>query len=192
MSLRRIQAWIRIFFRGIVRTFTHSLQVRVVAVTVVFTVVAIYGVGAYLSQQIARGLFESKQSDVSATTNGYVAELEALSGLSDSQEAADALNAQLRSMLSRSSLQLQAIALEPAGNSTVPPLVAITTGYEPISVSDISPELRESIRNSPAGNQKFQSVELAGTEAPGLVVAQRLTVNGQGDFILYTVADLTE
>ena len=192
MSLRRIRAWIRIFFRGIVRTFTHSLQVRVVAVTVVFTIVAIYGVGAYLSQQIARGLFESKQSDVSATTNGYVAELEALSGLSDSQEAADALNAQLRSMLSRSSLQLQAIALEPASNSTVPPLVAITTGYEPISMSDISPELRESIRESPAGNQKFQSVELAGTEAPGLIVAQRLTVNGQGDFILYTVADLTE
>ena len=138
MSWRRVQAWIRILFRWVVRTFTHSLQVRVVSVTIVFTIVAIYGVGAYLSQQIARGLFESKQSDVSATTNGYVAELEALSGLSDSQEAADALNAQLRSMLSRSSLQLQSIALEPVGNSKVPPLVAITTGYEPISVSDLS------------------------------------------------------
>lgn len=192
MSWRRVQAWIRILFRWVVRTFTHSLQVRVVSVTIVFTIVAIYGVGAYLSQQIARGLFESKQSDVSATTNGYVAELEALSGLSDSQEAADALNAQLRSMLSRSSLQLQSIALEPVGNSKVPPLVAITTGYEPISVSDISPELRESIRESPAGYQKFQSVQLEGTEGPGLIVAQRLTVNGQGDFVLYTVADLKE
>ena len=82
MSWRRVQAWIRNLFRWVVRTFTHSLQVRVVSVTIVFTIVAIYGVGAYLSQQIARGLFESKQSDVSATTNGYVAELEALSGLS--------------------------------------------------------------------------------------------------------------
>lgn len=192
MRLNRILAWIRILSRWVVRTFTHSLQVRVVSVTVVFTIVAIYGVGAYLSQQIARGLFESKQSAVSVLTNGYVAEIEALSGLSDSQEATDTLNAQLRSMLSRSSLQLRSIALEPVGSSKVPPLVAITTGYEPLPASQLSAELREAALDAPAGQQRFQSIHLADTDSPGLVMAQRLTVNGQGDFVLYTIADLQD
>lgn len=193
MSFRRFLVWARKLYRWVLRSFTHSLQVRVVSVTIVFTIVAIYGVGAYLSQQIARGLFESKLATVSAQTNGYVAELESLTGMTDSQEATDTLNAQLRSMLTRTSTQLRSVGIESLStNSSVPPLLALNAAAEPPEVADASQLLYDELRQSPAGQQKFQSVHFADTDAPGLVMAQRVTVTGQGDFVLYVVADLQE
>ena len=73
--------------RWLVSLFSRSLQVRIVVLTVVLTLVAIFGVGTYMTQVIARGLFESKLSVVSDQTNTYVGQIESVASEEDLGEA---------------------------------------------------------------------------------------------------------
>lgn len=179
-------------WRAVVFAFTRSLQLRIIALTSVLTVVAIYGVGSFLSQQIARGLFEARRNSVSNQTAGYVAEFESLSGITDRDELVDTLNTQLRSKVSNSPTPLRSIALEPVGgNRSVPPIGAFPYGEESVRVADLPGEFRSAVADGQDGEQLYESVELPGSlHSPGLVIAQRVTIPQAGSFELYVVADL--
>lgn len=180
--------------RWTVRAFTHSLQFRIVVLTIALTIIAVLGVGAYMSQQISRGLFESKLSSVSVQTAGYVAELQSLSAGEDDEALSETLNTQLRSMLSRSPTPLRSVALEPQERSTaVPPLVALVGGEESIPVAELPDAYLSAVDRAELGEQLYQSVTLPGEESsPGLVVAQQVTIPAAGQFELFVVADLQE
>lgn len=180
--------------RWTVRAFTHSLQFRIVVLTIALTIIAVLGVGAYMSQQISRGLFESKLSSVSVQTAGYVAELQSLSAGEDDEALSETLNTQLRSMLSRSPTPLRSVALEPQERSTaVPPLVALVGGEESIPVAELPDAFLSAVDRAELGEQLYQSVTLPGEESsPGLVVAQQVTIPAAGQFELFVVADLQE
>lgn len=180
--------------RWTVRAFTHSLQFRIVVLTIALTIIAVLGVGAYMSQQISRGLFESKLSSVSVQTAGYAAELQSLSAGEDDEALSETLNTQLRSMLSRSPTSLRSVALEPQERSTaVPPLVALVGGEESIPVAELPDAFRSAVDRAELGEQLYQSVTLPGEESsPGLVVAQQVTIPAAGQFELFVVADLQE
>lgn len=180
--------------RWVARAFTHSLQFRIVVLTIALTIIAVLGVGAYMSQQISRGLFESKLSSVSVQTAGYAAELQSLSTGEDDEALSETLNTQLRSMLSRSPTPLRSVALEPKERSTsVPPLVALVGGEESIPVAELPDAYLSAVDRAELGEQLYQSVTLPGEESsPGLVVAQQVTIPAAGQFELFVVADLQE
>lgn len=177
--------------RWLVSLFSRSLQVRIVVLTVVLTLVAIFGVGTYMTQVIARGLFESKLSVVSDQTNTYVAQIESVAAEDDLGEA---LTVQLQSMFSRSPSPLRSISLEPRdANSSVLPLTVLDTVQGSPRVEELPEDFRLQVADSVADQQRYTSINLAeGEETPGLVVAQPLSVPGGGQFDLYVIADLSE
>ena len=190
---RQARRWVSLGCGWLAGVFRRSLQLRIVALTILFTIIAIFGVGTYLSQQIARGLFEAKLSSVSAQTQGYVTEIQSLTGTAEAQEATDTLNTQLRSILQRSTLSLQSISLVPLDQSSdVPPIVVMNYGSEAANSSYFSDGLRAAVQNAGTNEQAYQSVALPPADRPGLVVAQKLSISGQGDFVLYVVAELQE
>ena len=177
--------------RWLVSLFSRSLQVRIVVLTVVLTLVAIFGVGTYMTQVIARGLFESKLSVVSDQTNTYVAQIESVASEEDLGEA---LTVQLQSTFSRSPSPLRSISLEPRdANSSVLPVTVLDTVQGSPRVEELPEDFRQQVSDSVADQQRYTSINLAESgEIPGLVVAQPLSVPGAGQFDLYVIADLSE
>ncbi|WP_084500128.1 MtrAB system histidine kinase MtrB [Brevibacterium album] len=177
--------------RAFVSLFSRSLQVRVVLLTMVLTAVALFGVGSYMTQVIARGLFESKLSSLSAQTNGYTGQLESLAADADLDEV---LSVQLRSMYSRSPAPLRSITLEPRepGGGALP--VTVSDRSEPVPVTAELPEdFLDQVHGAASGQQLYRSLSLSGDgQTPGLVVAQPVSVPGGGQFELYVMADLRE
>ncbi|WP_291797017.1 MtrAB system histidine kinase MtrB [Brevibacterium sp.] len=177
--------------RGFVSLFLRSLQVRVVLLTMVLTAVALFGVGSYMTQVIARGLFQSKLDSLSSQTNGYTGQLESLAADADLDEA---LGVQLRSMYSRSPTPLRAISLvprDPAGAGE--PIVVTDKRADTPEVAELPEEFLRTVADSPTGQQAYRSLSFTGDgSAPGVVVAQPVVVPGAGQFELYLVADLEE
>lgn len=177
--------------RWLVSLFSRSLQVRIVVLTVLLTLVAIVGVGTYMTQVISRGLFESKLSAVSEQTSTYVGQLESLAPEDDLSEA---LNVQLQSMYSRSPSPLRSVSLVPReANSRVLPITVLDTTQGAPSVDALPEEFRQQVSESVADQQRYLSLDLGeDTVVPGLVMAQPVSVPGAGQFDLYLVADLSE
>lgn len=177
--------------RWLVSIFSRSLQVRIVVLTVLLTLVAIFGVGTYMTQVIARGLFESKLSAVSEQTSTYVAQIESLATEDDLSEA---LTVQLQSMYSRSPTPLRSISLEPRdANSRVLPVTVLDTVQGSPRVEELPEDFRLQVADTVADQQRYMSTNLSDDGVtPGLVIAQPLSVPGAGQFDLYVVADLTE
>ncbi|MCT1874574.1 MtrAB system histidine kinase MtrB [Brevibacterium luteolum] len=181
-------------YRFLAAAFTRSLQLRIVVLTILLTIIAVYGVGSFMAQQISRGLFEAKLSSVSTQMSGYAGELESLSPGEDDSALSESLNVQLRGMLSRSPTPLRSIALEPRERSSqVQPTTAVMSGREAIAPSAMPDAFRNAVSQAQAGEQLYQSVELPGPgSSPGLILAQQVTVPSAGQFDLYVVADLQE
>src|SRR5699024_12259246 len=94
-------------------SFSHSLQVRIVGVTIVLTSVAISGVGTYMSQQIARGLLDTRLGSLSSQTRSILSELRSLAPVDGQAVTQDTLSSQLSSIYSRSADSVYSLTLEP-------------------------------------------------------------------------------
>ena len=177
--------------RWLVSLFSRSLQVRIVVLTVLLTLVSIFGVGTYMTQVISRGLFESKLSAVSEQTSTYVAQLESIASEDDLSEA---LNVQLQSMYSRSPSPLRSISLEPRDeNSRVVPITVLDTTRGAPHVDELPESFRQQVAETVVDQQRYLSIDLGDdTEVPGLVLVQPVSVSGAGQFELYVIADLSE
>ena len=177
--------------RWLVSLFSRSLQVRIVVLTVLLTLVSIFGVGTYMTQVISRGLFESKLSAVSEQTSTYVAQLESIASEDDLSEA---LNVQLQSMYSRSPTPLRSISLEPRDeNSRVVPITVLDTTRGAPHVDELPESFRQQVAETVVDQQRYLSIDLGDdTEVPGLVLVQPVSVSGAGQFELYVIADLSE
>lgn len=177
--------------RWLVSLFSRSLQVRIVVLTVLLTLVSIFGVGTYMTQVISRGLFESKLSAVSEQTSTYVAQLESIASEDDLSEA---LNVQLQSMYSRSPSPLRSISLEPRDeNSRVVPITVLDTTRGAPHVDELPESFRQQVAETVVDQQRYLSIDLGeDTEIPGLVLVQPVSVSGAGQFELYVIADLSE
>lgn len=177
--------------RWLVSLFSRSLQVRIVVLTVLLTLVSIFGVGTYMTQVISRGLFESKLSAVSEQTSTYVAQLESIASEDDLSEE---LNVQLQSMYSRSPSPLRSISLEPRDeNSRVVPITVLDTTRGAPHVDELPESFRQQVAETVVDQQRYLSIDLGeDTEVPGLVLVQPVSVSGAGQFELYVIADLSE
>lgn len=177
-----------------VRLFRRSLQVRVIALTLILSIAAVLLVGSYVSREIARGLFEAKLQSITSQTSGYASELEATAASEGTAQLGETVNTQLRSMMARSSTPLRSIALEPRDRGrSVAPIIALPYGQEPVRPGELDEAFLNRVQETPAGNQTYQSITLPGQQrSPGIVVAQTVSLPGSGKLDLYVVADLQE
>lgn len=181
-------------YRAVFNVFARSLQLRIVVLTSVLTIVAIFGVGTYMSQQIARGLYESKLDSLSQQTASYAQELSAVSGTNGQDELIDALNSQLRSMVTRSPVKLRSINLVAVGQRKHTDMISSSQyGADAVRPADLPGDFRRAVHRAGDGQQQYKSIELPGSgKAPGLVVAQTITISSGGQYELYVVADLQD
>ncbi|WP_426936454.1 MtrAB system histidine kinase MtrB [Brevibacterium sp. LE-L] len=192
--IRTAASALRTFWSFILRSFSHSLQVRIVALTIVLTSVAIFGVGTYMSQQIARGLFDTRLDSLSSQARSILSELRSLAPVDGQAVTQDTLSSQLSSIYNRSAGSVYSLTLEPkepnSSFTTITAGVAEEDGETAkVPVTD---ELREAIRKAPTDDKLYQSVSLPDGNGPGLLITQELQIPGAGQFQLYYLGDLSE
>ncbi|GAA1796326.1 MULTISPECIES: MtrAB system histidine kinase MtrB [Brevibacterium] len=176
------------------RSFSYSLQVRIVVLTVILTSVAIFGVGTYMSQQISRGLFDNRLDSLSKQAATIVAELRSVAPADGQAVTQENLSSQLSSIFNRSTGSVYALTLQPRDpNSSFSTIsVGMDSSAESAAEMPVSSDLREAIGQAPTDDMLYQSVSLPGGQGPGLLITQELTVPGAGQFQLYYLGDLTE
>ncbi|GAA1634193.1 two-component system sensor histidine kinase MtrB [Brevibacterium sanguinis] len=176
------------------RSFSYSLQVRIVVLTVILTSVAIFGVGTYMSQQISRGLFDNRLDSLSKQAATIVAELRSVAPADGQAVTQENLSSQLSSIFNRSTGSVYALTLQPRDpNSSFSTIsVGMDSSAESTAEMPVSSDLREAIGQAPTDDMLYQSVSLPGGQGPGLLITQELTVPGAGQFQLYYLGDLTE
>ncbi|WP_232623551.1 MtrAB system histidine kinase MtrB [Brevibacterium casei] len=176
------------------RSFSYSLQVRIVVLTVILTSVVIFGVGTYMSQQISRGLFDNRLDSLSKQAATIVAELRSVAPADGQAVTQENLSSQLSSIFNRSTGSVYALTLQPRDpNSSFSTIsVGMDSSAESAAEMPVSSDLREAIGQAPTDDMLYQSVSLPGGQGPGLLITQELTVPGAGQFQLYYLGDLTE
>ena len=192
--VRTAASALKTFWNFILRSFSHSLQVRIVVLTIVLTSVAIFGVGTYMSQQIARGLFDTRLDSLSSQTRSILAELRSLAPVDGQAVTQDTLSSQLSSIYNRSAGSVYSLTLQPKDpNSSFSTITAGGPSEDgETSQVPITDELREAIRKAPTDDKLYQSVSLPDGTGPGLLITQELQIPGAGQFQLYYLGDLSE
>ena len=160
--VRTAASALKTFWNFILRSFSHSLQVRIVVLTIVLTSVAIFGVGTYMSQQIARGLFDTRLDSLSSQTRSILAELRSLAPVDGQAVTQDTLSSQLSSIYNRSAGSVYSLTLQPKDpNSSFSTITAGGPSEDgETSQVPITDELREAIRKVPTDDKLYQSVSL--------------------------------
>lgn len=193
-ALSNTASALRVFWSFLIRTFSHSLQVRIVVLTIVLTSVAIFGVGTYLSQQISRGLFDTKLQSLSSQSETIVSELRSLAPVDDQAITQEYLRTRLSSIYQRSTTSVYSLTLEPNDQNSSFPTITVgeSSSADSAPTVTVSDEMRESISQAPPNDVLYQSVALPGSGVPGLLVSQEVTIPGAGQFQLFYLGDLSE
>ena len=193
-AIRTTASAIRSFWKFLLRSFSHSLQIRIVVLTIVLTSVAIFGVGTYMSQQISRGLFDTRLQSLSSQAGTIVSELRSLSPVDGQAATQETLSSQLSSIYNRSTGSVYSLTLEPSDpNSSFSTIKAGTANSEgTASAVPVTDELKSAIGRAPTDDMLYQSVSLPDGSGPGLLISQELQIPGAGQFQLYYLGDLSE
>lgn len=179
--------------RALADAWRRSLQFKTVVVTIGLTGFAVFVAGAYMSVSIGNDLFQSRLDQVLA--DSARAELAAQRTL-DAAETGEAVN--LDSVMGSARNDIATVS-----SSRLITVYRVSgQPFDPAAPQDfespgldggvISPALREEVTENTEG-QWWQSVQLGGEEgSPGIVVGQRVTVPGAGDYELYMGYDLSD
>lgn len=178
----------------VARTWRRSLQLRVVAATMLLGLVVVALLGAYLAQEISQRLFDSRSAQALEEASG---------GLDEAQELLDnsTVDAQndLRQVGRQTLVLLQGagggqerdvLLLRPPGNDAATATGNISVGS--VTPSQIPDELREQVRSGTG--QAYQSIALPdgdGGVSPALAVGESVQLPLAGEYELYFVFDLS-
>ena len=193
-AIRTAAPAIRTFWKFLLRSFSHSLQLRIVVLTIVLTSVAIFGVGTYMSQQISRGLFDTRLQSLSSQAGTIVSELRSLAPVDGQAVTQENLSSQLSSIYNRSTGSVYSLTLEPSDpNSSFSTVSAGSTDSDGAATEvPITDELKDAIGKAPTDDMLYQSVALPDGSGPGLLISQELQIPNAGQFQLYYLGDLSE
>ncbi|HEY8296320.1 MAG TPA: MtrAB system histidine kinase MtrB [Micrococcaceae bacterium] len=185
-------AWLIHRRDGVLRHWRRSLQFRTVVVTVLVAFLAFAGVGAYLSNQIANGLFQERLQQ---------ARQQSSRGITQVQDSFD--NAQLSDLPSLSTYVRDTLKLLESGSSDsgqrylmvqIPgqsnPLNVAAVDSGGITQATIPDELRQAVQQN--SGQYWQSFSLpigSKDTHPGLAIGSRVNLLGTG-YELYLIYDL--
>jgi two-component system sensor histidine kinase MtrB len=180
--------------RRVPRLWRRSLQFRAVALSVIFTSIAIGAIGIYMSIAVSSDLFNSRLDQVLRQSQRAQ---QAAQRIFDSGVASD--RASVQNLLDSSLITVRdtssssRLAFYRVPTSQVSPLAPQNFASEELSGSVISPTLRISVRGG-AGEQYWQSVTLTenGTSVPGVVVGSLVSIPSAGDYELYIAYSFAE
>lgn len=189
---RSVKAVVRREADWLIGRLRRSLQFRTVLITTLVAFVAIGGVGIFLSNQIASGLFQERLQQATGETGRGVATVQA--GF-DGTPASDAaiLSQQARYTLSElvlgdSGTNRKYILIPTPGQKNSLPISSLDSGG--LTASIIPDELRTAVQQSEG--LFWKSIPLpvgsSGTR-PGLVIGAQVTL-ADNDYELYLVYDL--
>ncbi len=193
LTSRAIVMMLRAPVRTLWRRWTRSMLLRVVTSTLVVGLVAVAGLGAYVTTQIRDGLVDKRVEGILSESASDVAGTQATIEASTAETPGDLqrlVNDQLES------IQLGAVGrglvlLQAPGNTSpvfLTPFGSAPSGSGPALDTVISRSLRESI--VPDGPQFWQFSVIPGTDIPAVVVGAPLSVRSAGDYELYFVYSL--
>ncbi|WP_307806976.1 MtrAB system histidine kinase MtrB [Naasia sp. SYSU D00057] len=184
----------RTAYEAVVRAFRRSLEVRIVAITLLLSAFAMLGTGTYMTYTIGNGLFDARVEQV---TEQSARATELAQSTFDTTTAADdsALGLVQLSVIDRIgsiATSYSGIAfLRATDTETNFALPDVVRGNADTYVSD---ELRQRV-SSGQEDQYWQSVSINGDSGdgrPGVVVGSAVDVPGAGAYELYLLYDLSE
>jgi len=184
----------RTIWAGIVGAFRRSLEVRIVAITVALSAIALLATGTYMSYTIGNGLFQARVDQVTEESGRAT---DAAQSLFDSTTAADdsalsVLQLQVLSQVKGIATSSAGVALQRAPGSDVGPLTLIDVSQG--GTADLITDQLQAETSSGPDDQYFQSVSIpaTGSPHPGLIVGSTVTVPGAGEYELYLLYDLAD
>ena len=180
--------------RRVKTAWVESLRLRMVAVSVGFSLVAVALIAGFLSFTIEQNLFETRRLEIIAETQAVSGTVQAqLDGAIDAQGAIDvegangSIQATIRATTNSPGLVGFAILRAP-GQTTDQSMTSTSSVGFPITV--VSEPLRDAI-HADRGNVHYQSVELEeGT--PGIVTGANIDVPTAGRYDLVFVYNLSD
>lgn len=195
LSIRRPQTW----REGISTLWRRSLPVRSLTITLALTVVAILIAGALVVLAVQNELFASRLNQALIDSRRAATSAQADFDAVDPQSDSVNLQAVLVQSYSEIAIQSASARIAVLRIDTAPSATAPQGFITPnLSEEDLSPSLRERVREGGASEQWWQSVTLSdgeGGTVPGIIIGQQLTLpqNGAYEFYLaYDLADATQ
>ncbi|MEN9910659.1 MAG: hypothetical protein RLZZ441_227 [Actinomycetota bacterium] len=171
-----------------------SLRLRMTAVSVGLSLVAVLAVGGFLSFTIERNLFESRRNEVVSETQAVVGTVQAQfdsalgnAGVIDIEEANSRAQAAIRATTNSPGLIGFAILRAPSQTTDQVMTSSSSAGF-PLTV--VSDALRAAVQGDRT-NVHYQSVEVPGG-SPGIVTGTNIDVPVAGRYDLVLVYDLED
>ncbi len=191
LTSRAIAMMVRAPVRNLWVRWTRSMLLRVVTSTLVVGLVAVAGLGAYVTTEIRDGLVDKRVEGILSQSASDVASTQATIEASTADTPGDLqglMNDQLASV-QLGAVDRGLVLLQAPGN-TSPVFLTPFGSKQPGPPLDtvISRSLRESI--VPDGSQFWQFVAMPGTGMPAVAVGAPLSVRSAGDYELYFVYSL--
>ncbi|WP_063628080.1 MtrAB system histidine kinase MtrB [Actinospica robiniae] len=185
-------------FPGRVRFhWRRSLQFRVVAVTMVLSVIVAVGLGEYVADRVARGL-ESTRLTVAAgvAESGFSQAQAQLTNMSTATSSGN-VDSEVRALtnqLNRGSAggQLYQVAVELVTDKNAP---EFQKGLPPFDASTLPTTLRNQLKAPGNANQTFQEYAVLqenGQDVPSVVFAKRVSVNSGATADIYYAFPLAQ
>ena len=168
-----------------------TLAVRVVALTVVLTALAVTVVGGYLSTVIADGLYDQRRTriidDAAATRGELNALLEQSAGASSAQRQ-DSLTAFVQELRTSPDTGGRGAAIIPAGDTVG--VGAVSSDRQMLDLID--EEFMASVDSSPdlLTTRSMTVTDETGTQWPALMTGTRVSAAGVGSYDIYLVYSL--
>jgi two-component system, OmpR family, sensor histidine kinase MtrB len=186
------------FFARIVRqtreAWVGSLRLRMTAISVGLSLVAVVAIGGFLSYTIERNLFESRRNEVISETQSVSGSVQAqfdgainAQGFIDVEGANSSAQATIRATTNSPGLIGFAILRAP-GQATDQVMTSTSSVGFPLTV--VSDALRGAVHDDRA-NVHYQSVEVPG-ESPGIVTGTNIDVPTAGRYDLVLVYNLAD
>jgi two-component system sensor histidine kinase MtrB len=184
----------RTAYEAVVRAFRRSLEVRIVAVTVLLSAIAMLGTGTYMTYTIGNGLYDARVEQVTEqsarATRLAQSTFDTTTASDDSSLGVLQLNVIDR--IGSVATNYDGIAfLRSPDTQTNFALPDVVRGEADDYVTE---EMRAKV-TSDQGAQFWQSVRISrspGVTRPGVVVGSELEVPGAGRYELYLLYDLSE
>jgi two-component system sensor histidine kinase MtrB len=176
------------------RLWSGSLRLRIVAITVLLSALAITIIGAYISTSVRTNLFESRKDQIVAEAGRAATSAQAVfTTAGEASEAQDLESVSLAAAeeirQSVSSVPLVAILRAPGQEGQPPFLDQASDAFDQTMASS---ELRTDVLDSDGNTVSWQSLSLAGPGGsdPAIITGSLLSVQGQ-DYQLYLVYNLS-
>lgn len=175
-------------WQGLQSRWRTSLRLRVVSITLLFSVVAIALLGTVMVQRIASGLIESRERSAVADASAGIAAVERVLAAADTGVSTPS-----------SSRLVEAAVTTVASRAGVPPLYDVLLLATPeaatgaperatnlVGETSLPEGLRAAVRSDPRLAWAWTTIRyLDGVERAGLVVGAGITVPGVGPYELY-------